>query len=73
MENSIVGLICIIVGLGLVIFHKTFAYKSIMSQNKFGFHFGNREIRGASVYSIIGGLLLMIVGLLTMFKLISFK
>lgn len=74
MKEAIVGIIGLLAGCSMTIFHKSFARLTIERQNKFwGFHFGQREIKITEVVSVIVGMGFIVLGFLFLFRIIRFK
>ncbi len=74
MEETVVGLISMIVGFLMVVFHKRFGRLTVEFQNRFwGFHFGDREARASGIIAIIVGAWFIIVGFLAFMKIIHFR
>lgn len=74
MENIIVGSISLLVGCLIVIFYKPLARLTIEIQNKFwGLDFGDAEIKTTRVVCAIVGTGFIIIGILSLLKVIRFK
>jgi len=73
-EEIIVGGISILVGILMLIFRNSYAYRIIEFQNRvWGFHFGVAEIKISKVIIVIVGFGLIVLGILSLFQLIRFK
>jgi hypothetical protein len=74
MENIIFGLFGLLFGCVMVFLNKPLARLIIASQNKFwGLDFGDDEVETASTVGYIVGIGLIIVGLLSLFRIIEFR
>jgi len=67
MKNIIVGILLIILGGHLMIHRWKIARQNMEFQNKtFRLHFGEKEIRSTSYLNLFGGILLIILGILSL-------
>ncbi len=72
VENIIIGIIIMAIGVGSVIFRRPFIQYIVSFQNKaFGFHFGQRTIDLHAWFAIPFGILLTIIGLLSLIGVIE--
>lgn len=73
-EETIVGLISIVVGCIAIIFRTPYAQKIIEFQNRvWSFNFGERDIKISKIVIIIVGCGFMLFGFLLFFHLMHFK
>lgn len=73
MKENILNLVIIGLGIWLVFFSKTDAKKAVEFQNKtFGYKFGKTEVTATKIGYIVGGIVLVAVGLLSLLGVIDF-
>ena len=59
-------------GGAMMVFNRSFATTVIRQQNKFwGFHFGDRDIKIARVFAIVGGTVFFVIGFLSLLVQLS--
>jgi len=74
MKNYITAIVCFVIGTFFTIYYKMFAIFVINQQNKFyKFNFGAREVKITEVITLIIGISLIIIAILTFFNVIRFK
>lgn len=73
VNSTLTGWIILIVSCLALIFRDIYAKKIIEFQNNIGFNFGDKEIRQSKIVIIILSIFSIIVGILTIFHVITFK
>ena len=74
MKETIIGVIVLSAGCLMTVFHKAFARLTIEGQNKFwGLRFGQKEIKITEIVSVIVGMGFIVLGFLSLFRIIRFR
>ena len=70
-QDIIVGIVGLIIGSLILMYHKTFANHIIESQSRFwGFKFGAFNIKAAHVVTVIGGIGFIVIGILSILHIL---
>jgi hypothetical protein len=73
MQDVVVGVICLLVGGGGIIFRERFARAHVAGQNRlWGFRFGERERKLTKIVVVIGAGGLLVFGVLLLVGVLNF-